>query len=315
MSRFAFKFLSGKYQGGEFPLPDVGELIIGRGAELDMVLVEDMVSRKHARLVSANGNLTLSDLGSTNGTFVNGEKIKQTKLRVGDRVLVGTSILKLVDVQDHDREGTQVDAMPQAGDKHALQAMMSDLADRPAPSSTTMSGDLEEVPLPDLLQLFATNKKTGSVSIEGPQKARIVLKDGNLMQLSISGHPNIEPMQALCKMLHWTHGAFMFETLRDIGNMTSSFETSTENALIEAMRLNDENKRALQQLTAGRGKLTFVVPVVGKLSSLSHPMLDTLQLAINLQDIKLVTAQSTQAPDDTFKHLKELIEQGLIKLV
>lgn len=315
MSRFAFKFLSGKYQGGEFPLPDVGELIIGRGAELDMVLVEDMVSRKHARLVSANGNLTLSDLGSTNGTFVNGEKIKQTKLRVGDRVLVGTSILKLVDVQDHDREGTQVDAMPQAGDKHALQAMMSDLADRPAPSSTTMSGDLEEVPLPDLLQLFATNKKTGSVSIEGPQKARIVLKDGNLMQLSISGYPNVEPMQALCKMLDWTRGAFMFETLRDIGNMTSSFETSTENALIEAMRLNDENKRALQQLTTGRGKLTFVVPVVGKLSSLSPPMLDTLQLAINLQDIKLITAQSTHAADETLQHLKELIGQGLIKLV
>ena len=93
---YAFRFISGKYQGGEYPLTDSGELVIGRSSELDLVLIEDMVSRKHAQLTLAAGRITIADLGSTNGTFVNGEKVRRAQLKEGDRILIGTSILKLV---------------------------------------------------------------------------------------------------------------------------------------------------------------------------------------------------------------------------
>src|SRR5262252_5813683 len=72
------------------------EIIIGRSSDLDMVLVEDMVSRKHAKISTQTGQITIQDLGSTNGTFVNGEKIKKVRLKEGDRILIGTSIIKLV---------------------------------------------------------------------------------------------------------------------------------------------------------------------------------------------------------------------------
>src|SRR3712207_855247 len=94
---YALKFISGKYQGGEFPLKADKQIVIGRSSELDMVLVEDMVSRKHARImVNGIGQISIEDLGSTNGTFVNGEKVKQATLKEGDRILIGTSILKLI---------------------------------------------------------------------------------------------------------------------------------------------------------------------------------------------------------------------------
>src|SRR5512138_2483867 len=92
----ALRFISGKYQGGEFPLEEGQEIVVGRSSDLDMVLVEEMVSRRHARIAMKGGAITIQDLGSTNGTFVNGEKIRQTQLREGDRVLIGTSILKVV---------------------------------------------------------------------------------------------------------------------------------------------------------------------------------------------------------------------------
>src|SRR5438445_11409195 len=85
--RFALRFISGKYQGGEFPLRLDREIIIGRSSDLDMVLVEDMVSRKHAKISTHSGQITIQDLGSTNGTFVNGEKIKKVRLKEGDRIL------------------------------------------------------------------------------------------------------------------------------------------------------------------------------------------------------------------------------------
>src|SRR6266851_4028328 len=96
---YALRFISGKYQGGEYPLQDARDLVIGRSSDLDMVLIEDMVSRKHAKITLQDGAITIADLGSTNGTFVNGEKVKKAQLKEGDRVLIGTSILKLVTVQ------------------------------------------------------------------------------------------------------------------------------------------------------------------------------------------------------------------------
>jgi pSer/pThr/pTyr-binding forkhead associated (FHA) protein len=94
----ALRFISGKYQGGEFPLADGKEIVVGRSSELDMVLVEEMVSRRHAIIHVKEGGIRIEDLGSTNGTFVNGEKITQAELHEGDRVLIGTSILKVVPV-------------------------------------------------------------------------------------------------------------------------------------------------------------------------------------------------------------------------
>ena len=53
--RLALRFISGKYQGGEFPLIEGQEIVIGRSSDLDMVLVEEMVSRRHARIVLEEG--------------------------------------------------------------------------------------------------------------------------------------------------------------------------------------------------------------------------------------------------------------------
>src|SRR5690606_34514045 len=94
--QYALRFISGKYQGGEVPLPNHKEIVVGRSSELDMVLVEDMVSRRHAKLTVTGDQIFIQDLGSTNGTFVNGEKIKRARLQEGDRILIGTSIIKLV---------------------------------------------------------------------------------------------------------------------------------------------------------------------------------------------------------------------------
>src|SRR5687767_13195484 len=95
--RYALRFISGKYQGGEFPLRMNREIIIGRSSDLDMVLVEDMVSRRHAKITTTDAEILIQDMGSTNGTFVNGEKIAgRARLTEGDRILVGTSIIKVV---------------------------------------------------------------------------------------------------------------------------------------------------------------------------------------------------------------------------
>ena len=93
--RFALRFISGKYQGGEFPLRMNREIIIGRSSDLDMVLVEDMVSRRHTKISSTDAEVYIQDMGSTNGTFVNGVRISAARrLKPGDVIRVGNTDLR-----------------------------------------------------------------------------------------------------------------------------------------------------------------------------------------------------------------------------
>lgn len=71
-----------------------GQLRIGRAPECELVLKDSRVSRRHARLQARGGVLVLTDLGSTNGTRVNGNRVSEVVLGVGDRIQVGdTSIV------------------------------------------------------------------------------------------------------------------------------------------------------------------------------------------------------------------------------
>lgn len=66
---------------------------IGRAPECELVLRDTRVSRRHARLAARDGVLILTDLGSTNGTRVNGHRVTEVVLGAGDRIQIGESSL------------------------------------------------------------------------------------------------------------------------------------------------------------------------------------------------------------------------------
>ena len=69
---------------------------IGRGAECELRIDDTYASQQHARLFGKNGGWYVEDLGSTNGTFVNEQRLAAPALlQPGDRVRVGTTVLEL----------------------------------------------------------------------------------------------------------------------------------------------------------------------------------------------------------------------------
>jgi pSer/pThr/pTyr-binding forkhead associated (FHA) protein len=62
---------------------------IGRAARADFIVEAPLVSRIHCRLTAGSTELEVVDLGSTNGTYVNGERVTRTAIRNGDRLGVG----------------------------------------------------------------------------------------------------------------------------------------------------------------------------------------------------------------------------------
>ncbi len=75
----------------------IGSIVLGRASACDVVLSDSGVSREHARIeVDANG-VTIHDLKSRNGTWVNGERADGVKLEVGDEVGIGRLTLAVME--------------------------------------------------------------------------------------------------------------------------------------------------------------------------------------------------------------------------
>jgi len=70
--------------------------VLGRDTDADIVLKNAQVSRQHAAIKHCEGNYTLKDLESTNGTRMSGTLIKETTLRHGDLFIVGDTTLQFV---------------------------------------------------------------------------------------------------------------------------------------------------------------------------------------------------------------------------
>jgi hypothetical protein len=90
-SRYILKFTAGPLQDKTFEIGEGESKIIGKG-DGSLLRIDDdlMVSRTHARLTLERGLLWIEDLGSRNGTYINGNKIeKKTLLRSGDKILLG----------------------------------------------------------------------------------------------------------------------------------------------------------------------------------------------------------------------------------
>jgi pSer/pThr/pTyr-binding forkhead associated (FHA) protein len=303
---YALKFISGKYQGGEFPLKSDKQIVIGRSSELDMVLVEDMVSRKHAKFTFTAGKITIEDLGSTNGTFVNGEKIKQARLKEGDRILIGTSILKLV------QQG--VDSVVEYDEnvaKQKLEEVAVQQAAR-ASKSSSMSGKIEEIPLPDLLQLFHTSKKNGVLVVKNDHEGKIYMRQGRVYYASIDDNHSLGPQKSFNRIVTWEIGDFELRP-PDSQEFMVELDTSTEALLMDALRQLDEFKRIQKDMPAPDSKLAIPTPLAPNLRDLTPDQLDVLQLIWNHETLSGVMDGSDKDDLVTAEAVVTLLQKGYIQ--
>lgn len=91
----SIRVLTGKQSGQTFPIGE-GSATLGRSPDADIRVDASDVSRTHLRIERRGSVVRITDLDSTNGTRVNGEPIRQTTLRNGDEILVGTQVLRFV---------------------------------------------------------------------------------------------------------------------------------------------------------------------------------------------------------------------------
>ena len=109
------------------------------------------------------------------------KKIREARLQQGDRVLIGANILKVLSPDCVDEDLTVRDEKP-------LDSLTDPVQSANAKRTAgRMAGRIEEIPLPDLLQLLCTGKKTGVLSVAASRDAFIYLRKGRIVFCEVPG--------------------------------------------------------------------------------------------------------------------------------
>jgi len=90
MAVLIYKDSGGRYVDFQVPM---GKTKLGRSDEADLPIHDPLISRFHCEIRHNLGEFVIQDLESKNGTFVNEKKIKEAKLKVGDKIRIGHTVI------------------------------------------------------------------------------------------------------------------------------------------------------------------------------------------------------------------------------
>ncbi len=203
-----------------------GRVTIGRAAECELRPPSGDASRRHAEIVGGKDGFTIRDLGSTNGTFVNGERIREHRLEPGDRIQIGSSPMTFCQVghAGFDPRGAGGD-----GNDRTI------ITERPVPSEV-LRGDLAEIPPYAILQMLEMGRKSGELRIDaGDDAARVWFVDGTPIHAETR---TLRGFDACAAIAGWSEGRFRLAPLEHPPEAT--IDTTGTEILLEAARRLDE---------------------------------------------------------------------------
>jgi pSer/pThr/pTyr-binding forkhead associated (FHA) protein len=302
MLQYVLRFVAGKDQGREFPLPPDLTIVIGRVNDADLLLLDEKISRKHAKISTHGGRVVIEDLASRNGTFVNGVRIRSVELQEGDQIVVGSSTIQLTSVGDIRLRSPQPSVVP------GIPAA----ADASAALTPLISGSIHEMPLPDLLQLFSGSRKSGILTIRSDQGiGKLYLRDGQVYYAEIEDKPQVRLYKAIYRMFRWTEGAF---DLQPIGehHVTEEITESTTSLMLEGMRQLDEIHILEPKLPRPGARLTSAEPLPGNLRDLATEEIELFQLILHNGSLETVIDSFPGTDFEAYTCLLGLMKRGFV---
>jgi hypothetical protein len=301
MLQYVLRFVAGKDQGREFPLPQDLFIVIGRVSDVDILLLDEKVSRKHAKISTFDGKVTIEDLASRNGTFVNGARIRSTELKEDDLIIIGSSTMKLLSINEL-KPRVIVAAAPAS----------AHIPEGAAAGTALISGSIREMPLPDLLQLFTNSRKSGVMTIRSDRGVgKVYLREGHVYHAEIEGNAVVNARKAFCRMFAWTDGTF---DLRPAGDhhVTEEITESTTSLILEGVRQLDEVRILEPKLPRKGARLHVAEPLPGNLRDLATEEIQLFQLVLHHNTLETAVDNFPGTDFEAYTCLMDLLRRGFI---
>jgi hypothetical protein len=205
------------------------EVILGRSAECSLQLPAAGASRRHASVGWRDGAVVLRDLGSTNGTYLNGQRVSQeTALRSGDRIRIGGLEILYTCVESgtavsnatHSSSSTVVSFWPGTGSSPA----------------EALRGDLQKVPLFAVLQMLEMGRQSGCLAVEASGgEGYLWLDEGRIVHAESSKKSGLDAALAIAQA-----NAGRFDFAPGSPSPERTMGASVTEVILEATRLLDE---------------------------------------------------------------------------
>ncbi len=210
--------------GMQITIPCEKDLVFGRSAVCDILLQDDMVSKRHARFFFSLGRYFVEDLDSANGTRVNGDILYGSRgLVSGDEILIYPYSMQFF-IQD---------VAPAAPSDQKAAPSKSD------PSRCVhFSGRIDILSIVDLIQLLHSTTQTGVLTVTDPERRHAILHimDGEIVAAEYGKHKQED---AVCQLVIRGAGDFEFER-KKFPPPAKPMASKTVPLLFEACRLKDE---------------------------------------------------------------------------
>ncbi len=181
-------------------------------------------------------------------------------------------------------------------------------------TTRALTGCVEEVPIPDLLQLFQASRRNGvlAVSDEG-HEGLVYMRDGQIRYCIIDGDPRPGPRKSFFRIVAWEHGSFELRP-PDGREFPDELDESTQALLMEALRQLDEQRELRKSLPPATASLVPPRPLAAPLHDLAPEHLDVLQLALRYTHLGAVLENSGLTDRDTCGALLHLLKNDYLRV-
>ena len=210
------------------PVSELLPVVIGRGSHCELSIPHSDVSRQHAEVSFEAGEFMLRDLGSTNGTFLNGKEITTpSSLSSGDKIEMGSRVVTFCELG--------ADEVTPSIDPDGAKTMIA----RPTPKVESFAGDLSQIPPCAVLQVLEMGNKTGLIEMDTQDGTTRIWFDGGVPVHAESSKQS--GFDAALSVVNLDDGRFRFEP-RPV-DVEVTMNCSVTELLMEGCRLMDESAR------------------------------------------------------------------------
>jgi pSer/pThr/pTyr-binding forkhead associated (FHA) protein len=289
--------------------------ILGRSSDAAIHVEETGVSRQHALIEHQEGVPHLVDLGSTNGTFLNGRRIDNETIHTGDRIQIGSATFEVTVGKDHGpgsiREGTDPEVRQEIAEiRQKLQQSPSG-SGPVAVQQTVLAGSLANIGLPSLLQTLEANRNSGTLMLHFDElRGQIHLADG------LPVHARLGPTRgkkALFRLVGRSDGRFEFLE-PGFEPQRATIEGRLDGLLLEAVTELDEFTQYRSELPPDDTELVFTENRFFVLSRMPPDLFEVLACIARHRQVGPIIDECSLSDLEVVRHLLMLFNEKIITL-
>lgn len=212
---------------------------LGRGPDCEIVVSDVQCSRRHAELRFDMDRFVLVDLGSRNGTYVGGKRIREKTLRNGDKFRIGAQTFSYI-IRTEDQTTDELAGVGREAQMNETLAASELLQEQ---EDGGIMGSLAQFSLPELIQFLHSGTRSGMLEIHAePGTGRFWFDNGTLVDGELN---EVRGEEALLQLATQAGGFFSFQPSGAATLRSKTITRPTPMILLEVCRILDEQAAEL----------------------------------------------------------------------